>query len=185
MLRAEQIARTFFSHTADPKRSAATLVRRMAGEGLVNSNIAILHPEVNCMTPLFEFHPGDRSPDFEMLAWRAKSRFRKPPIRTNVVTAGAKLIPTALQRPVRRTELLHDTILSAVFLQLVTTDHAAFDKWQHEDARRDATVPGDKVPDAVLREKDTLVFIECIGSYAGHKIKSIHEAFQHVPYRFY
>lgn len=185
VLRAEQVARTWFLHTKDPTRSAATRLRKLASEGVVQLSRVMLHPEISTEpTPLFTFHPGEAPPDCERIAWQAASRFHKPPVRTTIVTAGPKLIPPALKRRVRATEILHDCILGSVFLDLVTKDASVFERWRHEDSQG-VTHSCGKVADAVLDEDGTPVFIECVGAYAGQKIAAIHEAFQHVSYRLY
>lgn len=185
VLTVPQIARTFFQHTKVPTRSAREVLRIMASHGLVTLQTAMIHPEFDVSTPLHEYQPGDDPPDFGRVSWRAQSRFTEAPVRTGIVSAGSRLIPTARRRALRTTEILHDTILSAVFLNLVSANPSVYDRWNHEDARVGGIACGSNIPDAVLSQEGGLIVIECIGAYSADKIRAIHTAFEHLPYRLY
>lgn len=182
VFRTEQVARWWFSHTKHPKRGAMDCVRALARAGLIKLRQAMLHPEVDLLKPLFEHLPHEPEPVYGKISWQAKSRFHFPPVRTCVITAGPKLDPNP--RPLRSTELLHDTMVTEVFLRLLAREDDALDRWVHEDAFfRDGS---SCVPDAVwLSPQGEATLIECIGAYSARKIERLCAAYATLPYKLY
>jgi hypothetical protein len=177
----EQIARTWFSATSGPLSLARKCVAKMAAAGSVSVTKELLHPEVDVTKPLFEWKAGyDERPDLGRVAWKAKSRFRASSTQTVVVRS-------VEARRGRSTELLHDVMLSGVFLNLRKADPTIVRSWTHEDHLSPACRKafGSRVPDAVLHGDTCALLIEIIGSYDKRRLKETFTSWRSFTFRFY
>ncbi len=185
VLTAEQVAISWFQHTKHPLRSAMSCLRNMADRNEIQLDTAMLHPEIDLTEPLLDWIPGGDEPDFGRLAWRAKSRFTKPPRRTCLILPGSRLGAVGKLRRLRATETQHDVMVASILLNFSRNDSTVIDRWSHEDLIRTRFGTGEKRPDAILLEGNTEVFIECAGCYPKSKLKAVHQAFAQTPYKLF
>lgn len=181
VLTTSQIARTWFLGKPSPLGSARRLVKRLVRAGEVCQSVEMLPPEIDVRTPLLEWNPGsDNLPDLGRLSWQARSRFQATPNRT-------QLVRHATTRPLRKTELMHDVLVSQVFLNLIQRDPSNFLAWTPEDdVPPDACFRyGNRLPDGVLTGPGGEVLIECIAAYDKRRLAATFEAWKHLPFRFY
>jgi len=181
VLTVPQIARSWFSCTHEPLKVAGRFVRRLAKHGVVQIASEMLHPELDVSEPLLSWEPTmDESPDLGRVAWRAKARFSEAPTRTVVARLAGK-------EPRRTTALIHDVMLAGVFLDYLRQDASVAERWRSERDFSPSELPrfGNRLPDAVLREENHEVLIDCIGSYDKRRLTQTFEAWKNFYFRFY
>jgi hypothetical protein len=181
VLTLNQIRDLWFADSKDPSGTARRFIRKLVASGVVLSTTEMLYAEPNVSKPLLEWEPtSEEEPDLGRLSWKACSRHKGPPVRTVVVRI-------ADARQCRATSLMHDVMLSRIFLNHLHLDPTVFARWTHEDQMRatDRVRFNHRVPDALLREEDRDVLIECISSYDKRRLTETFNAWRPYPFRFY
>lgn len=186
ILTLSQVARLSFDHVKHPRTSARQWLKRQANEDLVTLHEMMIHPEIDVTVPLLDYQPGNPTPDFEAIAWRAQSRWQDP-VRPTLIAAAtrkAKLRRGGLVggRPIRIREATHDVHCASVYLSLRNSNEELAERWMPEDALPHSD--GDRLPDAIITGEEPIV-IDFVGAYAAKKLRQFHNEFQSMRYRFY
>lgn len=148
---------------------------RLEAEGLLQSFVAVTHPELPLTAPVVHWRPGDSLPDFGSASYRLRSRWCKPAVPTKCFIAGkaaGSLFGGHGGRYPRESEESHDIHLAAVFLRFRKLQPELVGSWVHEeDLRRDRKDRRGKVPDAMVGKSSV---IECGGAYKTRKLIGFH-----------
>ena len=174
-----QIARTWFSDTADPVRNAERRLRSLAAGGLVERLVMSARPELVLSRPLLCWAPRQPAPDFGRLAYQLESRWTAPAMPTRLVVAsraaGAWLGGSGGRRP-RRSEVSHDLTLAGLYLRRLAEWPEIRELWLSEARLRRLGYGDDaRLPDAMIRERDISTAIEVGGTYSAQKLVTFHE----------
>lgn len=174
-----QVARTWWKDASAPQRSAALQVRKLAAEGLVEPMNLFAAAEIPLAWPVLTWQPLLPPPDLAAAARGTRARFGKTPVRDTPCVVAAR-IGRRRPRPPRETETTHDLHLAGVYLWMKANLPTRAAKWLLEDefgdALFDGATPGEKRPDAVVRDGGHLTAVELVGSsYSGTKLQAFHD----------
>ncbi len=170
---------------------AAVLLSELESWRFLERRSVLARPVLDSIAPVVEWHPGAELPHFGKVAYRLKTRWRKPAEPTVIVqatTAAAKEFGGYLGgRWPRTSEITHDVNLAAVFL------------WhrEHKPEEAIAWIPeaqlyaegrglGHRLPDAVIRPGgvDQRV-VDFGGSYGKQKLQAFHAEMSALPYEIW
>ena len=186
----QQVARTWWSHTQDPRANAARGVRRLADAGLVETLRVLARPELPLTEPLATWRPGQPAPDLSRIAHIGRTRFKHPIVTTTVVRASRQ---TAMRftgfatRPPRKQETTHEIHVAAVYLLLRAHKPALAAKWRGEWLRRPGERRGrhpGKTPDALIVTEGKPTAVEFVGHYTPDKLMGFHKLCEDKKYRY-
>ena len=178
---AEQVQRVLDARLSRPP-SAGNLIRRLAREGLVESQTTAL-TFVEPSEPLWTWNPGRAAPDGAALQWRLDRRWRDArPRRVTLCWAtaeAARLFAGLAPFDAHTTQVEHDLGTAGVLVALHETRPGWADRWVGEAVlRRDY---GRKAwlknrPDAaVLESQEVLRFVEFGGQYKADRLRRFHK----------
>lgn len=195
LLSVEQVIDLCFDHAKNPRVIARKHLHRMEEKRLVNLSSVMTLKDIRLERPLLDWHPGDGLPDFGHLSWRAEKRLSAPLASTLVVqatkAAQAQTFGPIGSRPARSQEIMHDLMVSSVFLTLRKESQELAASWKPEDALLKELVAEQggftavTIPDAVVNTGNEDVAIEIIGRYSPQKLSSIHEALGRSRYQLW
>jgi hypothetical protein len=151
-------------------------------------------------SPVVVWKPGQPEPEFGAIAWRLQSRWQMPPRRTTVYVATQKAANQVGGRS-RGTikhdlQATHDLGVAQVYLQLLTANPIAAEKWVGEDVLR-LTRRRQKLPDAVIAstpdgrsvrsDHDISLVVEFGGAYDASRVRHFHRdcAARKLPYEIW
>jgi hypothetical protein len=150
---------------------------------------AIVH-EVEVSEALSYWEPGTPPPNFGRIAYRAQSRWQRPPQLRLFVMASDKAKRRhggfLSRRPIRARELNHDIGFAQVFWHLLKDDRDLPSRWAFEDeliATKEHRF-SQAIPDAVIRGSPDII-IEFAGSYSAKKLRRLHDCYAPHPYMFW
>src|SRR5262249_41145157 len=83
----QQIARTWWSGSANSGRVAENRLRILAAEDLLQIERAPAHPELEFEEPAASWCPGEPPPNFDSLSYHLQTRWRSHPARTPCISA--------------------------------------------------------------------------------------------------
>jgi hypothetical protein len=190
MLTIPQIANEWFLDTRDPAMNAMQTAKRLEARGLVRVFPAMAHPPIELAAPLFRWTPPQtQEPDFGRLAYQAKSRWKWPLVRTQMVSATSQanaLVGGRLGgRPIRSRDLTHDLHVAQLYLQIRNQSPTVADTWRPEaELFMERQGQGTKIPDAEVQTPDCLA-IEFAGAYGKSKLVRIHQDFKKGAYELW
>lgn len=174
-----QVARTWWQDASSPHRSALSQVRKLAAEGLVEPTNVFAAAEIPLTWPVATWQPLLPAPDLAAAARLTRARFARTPVCDTQCVVAAR-IGRRRPRPPRETETTHDLHLAGVYLWMRANLPTRAAKWLHEDEIADdlfeRAIPGEKRPDAVVRDGGHLTAVELVGSsYSGTKLQAFHD----------
>lgn len=185
MLTADQIARCWFRHhTVDPGYADAA-IRRLEASRMIKRQVFEAHPLIRLTRPLLAWNPGEQNPtaeQFEKLAALSRDRWKKKQVPTEVFTAtpiSSRLFGAFFNvLGSRDCEATHDLHLSQVFMNYVTNDRRAMDKWWGEAAfpKLGLEIKGMKDPDAFVLGGSGQIerVVEFAGIYTAEHLATFH-----------
>jgi len=189
----QQIATVWWTDIpgAPAKRSLAEARRRLqvlARDGLVEITALLAHPEIELIAPLAVWQPGLPPPDIGSVAHAAKSRWSRPHVTTEFVTAtveAGRLMGGEGGRQPKTSEASHDMHLAAVYLRMRRELRTRSENWRSE-ARvlAEQGRASDKLPDALVRDGKCTTAIEFVGEYSAAKLAAFHEYCNHKNYGY-
>ncbi len=194
VLTIEQIARTWFHNSDNPKAAAKRRVKRMSEAGWLATKTMLAHPEILLEEPVFKWLPGNESPGFGQIAYRLKARWNQSPVSTSFVLATSQAGRTfggyVADRAPRQSEASHDLHLAQVYLLYRVDRPASAKRWVSEhQLYAEGGGRGERLPDAILRHpsrnrsKDYI--IEFGGAYSKSKLSEFHAALSHLRYEIW
>lgn len=175
----DQLGRTWWANTSDPKKSARKRMLQLANAGLAESYSILAHPEIELTKPACAWKPGLPTPDFGALSYRVQSRWTESPIQTAVFgatkKAGIQFGGGGGRRP-KAVETTHDLHMSQVFLFYRKHRPEDARNWQSEFEidRRRTKKHGQKLPDAMIISGDEKHVVDFGGSYSKKKLEGLH-----------
>lgn len=180
LLTTEQVARTWWSSSADPVHNARKRLRALADENLIDPISILAHPELPLTGPVVSWSPKLPTPDFGAVSYRLRSRWEEPFSSVSAVLATrqtANFFGGDPGRHPKAAEQNHDVHLAAVYLHIRLHRPAWTDHWISEQrikrSRPDA--PGEKLPDAMVEDSGRKIAIEFGGAYTKEKVQGFHE----------
>jgi hypothetical protein len=195
LLSVEQVIDLCFLHAKNPVVIARKHLHRMERKGLVHLIPVMTLKDIRLERPLLDWHPSDGLPDFGHLSWLAEKRLSTRLSSTLVVqatkAAQAQTFGPIGSRPARSQEIMHDLMVSSVFLTLRKESQELAASWKPEDALLKELVAEQggftavTIPDAVVNTGNEDVAIEIIGRYSPQKLSSIHEALGRSRYQLW
>lgn len=177
-LSVEQIARTWFCNSQDPRRSALRRIATLARVGAVERLEAHARPELSLTQATAVWMPDKPAPDFEALSYQLARRWRQPAVPVSVVIAtreaGAWNGGYGGRRP-RRSEFSHDLSLAGVYLNWLQRDSHGTARWISEATLRKHGF-GERgiLPDAMVEERGRRHIVELGGVYGAVKLREFH-----------
>lgn len=171
-----QVARTWWQGRSQSVRQAQQRITVLVEAGLLELNHLRAHPELPLDAPLAVWHGGQPPPGFGELARCLRARWSNEAEDTTFVTAtrsaGNDLGGHGGRRP-RISEATHDLHLAAVYLRMRSELPTRARSWMPEFALRG--MPGERVPDALVRDGRYNTAIEFGGEYPEEKLRLFHE----------
>lgn len=171
-----QVARTWWPQRSQSLRQAQQRTATLAEEGLLELAYLPAHPELPLDAPLAVWQPGQTPPPFGELASRLRARWRDELEATTFVvatqSAGNELGGHG-GRGSRISEATHDLHLAAVYLRMRVELPTRAESWIPESALHGK--PGQRVPDALVRDGRHTTAIEFGGEYSEAKLRLFHE----------
>jgi hypothetical protein len=174
-----QVARTWWSHTAEPEANARKRLLQLQADGFLRLFPALARPEIPIQSPIATWNPGEDRPHFGEVSYRLKSRWTEPAAHVTCTVATARAgqhFGGSGGRLPREKEQTHDLHLSAVFLLLRnrTPDLVRF--WISEAAiLRNRDDRSENLPDAILNLDTGPRLIEFGGAYSKEKLEGFHD----------
>ena len=176
----DQIARTWWSDSADPRKLAEDRIRRLARAGWVERYSVMVRPMPEMVAPVACWRPGQHAADFGQIAWRVQSRWKKGARKCLVAVATNRATKFRTGKPARRIkqyfQLTHDLGVAETFLRFRETRPAEATLWKGEGIisplRRRR-----KVPDAIIAGDfiwPPHLVVEFAGSYSRERIQVFH-----------
>jgi len=174
----EQIARTWWAESCEPKRPAAARLALLEEEGLVSSYSAMAHPELPLAAPIIRWRPGDFAPEFGAASYQIQRRWNQPFSSCTCFIATKRagtLLGGCGGRRSRTSEQTHDIHMAAVFLQYRSATPHLARKWSSEAVNlRSRADRREKLPDAIVSDGRSKRIVEFGGAYAKGKLASFH-----------
>lgn len=184
-LSGEQIARTWWPgapHRARPR------LRRLAEEGWLRIQPALLPAELPLARPLAVWAPGDAPPHFGKMAHAAQQRGKGERHATELYAATTRAVAVLGGRAgaFKPDSLFHDLNVGALFVRLLRQAPEEAENWVGEDA----LVPekgGDVCADVEFHDRNGRAYcvLEFAGtSYKAERFERLHDdaAFRALPY---
>jgi len=192
VLSVKQVARTWFSHTANPVRQARKRVRRLVVAGYLKYETVMAHKPLDVSGPKLSWRPGDPKPDLGKLAYQFKRRWRESIRPIDIVRASDAAHRTfggyVRSGPLRISETSHELSLAEVYLWYRHHRPEQAKRWKPEcELQATGNRHNSHLPDAVIPagagKRDLL--IEFGGAYRKHKLLRLHEAYQLEAYELW
>lgn len=161
----------------DPLKAARRRIKSLVKRGYAElRTVSVQHLDVTG-EPVFTYRAGLPLPDFGPIAWTVRSRWKSPPVLTEIVLATAKtrkLFGTRFNR-LRSQEQAHDIALGDLWIKLQCTRPEVAAAWDPE--RPVGTSLQGKRPDVTIRGVPGLNAIEmCGSSYSKQHLTAFHAA---------
>jgi len=177
-----QVAKAAWDDTPTGLKNCKARLKALATKGLVGIATMLAHPEVKLEGPLAVWQPGLAVPDLASISHRGRKRWGGVPTRTEFVYAtqqAVTLVGGAPGREPRPSEATHDLHLAAVYLRMREELATRSESWRSESLLAANTSikrskPGDKVPDAIVRDGRAVTAIEFVGEYSVDKLTAFH-----------
>jgi len=186
-----QVADTWWHSLSSRVACARRRMNVLAARRLVSKQRVMARPLPEISRPLACWKPGEAPPDFHALAWRLKSRWRKPARQTTLFTAtktasrrfGGKNSP----RLKHRHQASHDLGVTQVYLTIRAHTPARARRWIGED--RLPRKRSKKLPDALILPAgvEPRSAIEFGGAYDATRMEDFHRDCQKraLPYEIW
>lgn len=177
-LSVDQIARTWFSNSQDPRRSALRRIATLARLGAVEQYKAHARPELALTNPIATWIPNAPVPDFEAMSYQLACRWRAPAVPVSVIIAtreaGTWRGGHGGRRP-RRSELSHDLSLAGLYLKWLQRNQHEAARWISEATLRKHGF-GERgiLPDGMIESQGRHKVVELGGVYAAVKLREFH-----------
>ncbi len=137
----------------------------------VQSRTIVARNEIELLSPLVTWEPGDQDPPFGEVSYRLKSRWKEPvaaiPILIGTKKA-ANLFGGVPGKLPRGTEQTHDLHVAKLYLQLRDAT------WRSEEINRESPRRGEKLPDATILREGRTHAVEFGGAYSKEKLERFH-----------
>lgn len=177
-----QLARAFWEDSPAGRRQCAARLKELSADGLTGTTTMLALLETELERPLATWQPGLPVPDFAAISHLARQRWAGATTRTAFVhatEAGATLVNGAAGRPPRASEATHDLHVAGVYFRIRQELPTRALSWRSEvltarGAACKSGTPGDKVPDASVRDGKCFTAIEIVGEYSVDKLKAFH-----------
>jgi hypothetical protein len=174
-----QVARTWWTATASGLSSARRELSALKAAGFLRQSRVIAHPEIELAEPVATWTPGDPEPNPDRIAYRLQSRWTEPSRSAVVFFASrqaANHFGGAGGTLHRLHQVGHDLHLAAVYLRLHQVDPTTAAAWISEDRLPRPERPGEKLPDAVLKDPAGRIYrvIEFGGAYDARRVSKFH-----------
>lgn len=175
-----QVARTWWSQTADPDANARERLKQLDRAGLITRFTLMSRPELPLEAPVLVWEPGDKTPDLGSVSYILQSRFsaalEKNPCVIATTRAAAKFGGHGGKLP-KNAEQTHDVHVAAMFLRYRGLRPDLIRHWISEEIikRTRPKVKGEKLPDAMIRAGDYERVIEFGGEYGKDKLIAFHD----------
>jgi hypothetical protein len=184
-------ARTWWDDTPSGRECAAERLGLLARAGYLVLLKLRVRPELSLESPIWSWQPGDPTPPFQTISYRARSRWDEPLRWVTAFAASERSGRMLAGRGGRLShphQATHDLHLAAIYLRLLKENPAEAAGWVSDRVlaplRR-----GKKLPDAEIQDAEgrTLKVIEFGGSYPPERLKKIHEDCESrgVPYELW
>ncbi len=189
VLSVAQVARTWWPEAAGAN-AARKRIRQLARAGHVRV-VRILAGEERIVTnALARWMPGQEVPDFTMVVSHTARRWDSPTrsVLCLVATPLAAARFGSTFRTPRLSEGTHDLHVAQLYLRLLRATQWGSQHWEGEACSAVKALPGQKVPDALLRLPGQPMAIEVVGeSYSVDKLRELHEfcASRGLPYELW
>jgi hypothetical protein len=187
-----QIARTWWSETADPEANARERLRSLERAGLVSRFTIMSRPELPLEAPVLVWEPGHPAPDLGAASYKLQSRFSAALEKTSCVIAAARAATVFGGyggRFPRQAEQTHDVHVAAMFPKYRSLRPDLIKHWISEEVikRTRPKIKGEKLPDAMIRTETYERVIEFGGEYGKEKLIKFHEycAAKKLPYEIW
>lgn len=187
-----QVARTWWSETADPEANARERLKLLDRAGLIHRFTLMSRPELPLEAPVVVWEPGQEAPDLGAASYTLQSRFCAALEKTPCVIATAR---TAAKfgghggRFPKNAEQTHDVHVAAMFLRYRSLKPDLMKYWISEEVikRTRPKIKGEKLPDAMIRTEDYERVIEFGGEYDKEKLLAFHDycAGRALPYEIW
>lgn len=172
-----QVARTWWTDTRWGRDRASAAMTRLAAKGWLHVQHALSRPIQSFVSPLIDWRPGTRRPDFAAAARLLHQRAIVDARTVKVVFAATRAVrffSSGPALPVKLTQMTHDLNVSELYLHYRRSGLA--DQCWTSEARLGRDWPLKERPDAVLRdEAGTIVrAVEYGGDYTASRLAELH-----------
>lgn len=179
LITASQVARTWWTESASGLSSARREISQLVASAFLESRRVVTHPEIELAAPVASWTPGTAEPDPDRIAYRLQSRWTKPARGAVVFFASRRAVKHfggAGGKLSRFHQAGHDLHLASVYFRILRNDPAAAAAWLSEDLLPKPARPGEKLPDAVLKDARGQVarVIEFGGAYDARRVSKFH-----------
>lgn len=177
----DQLRRGWWQTNSRAALAAEARIRKLVKAEWLGKSSLLARPIPKIDGPLYVWHPGDRVPDFGHFAWRAKSRWKSPPVMTSVIYAGPKAsrfyVGTRPRKVRQIYQLTHDLGVAEVYLHFKDSRPAEAANWCGE-----ATNPFRK---RHVKNADVYIYpehkwppklvVDFAGAYPKSRIQALHD----------
>lgn len=186
----QQLADAWWHDAAQPELLARRRLAKLAEVELVRRHSVSAMPLPPLDTPLIQWRPGQRTPDFGAAAWKAQNRWKESARQTIVYSATSKSANLFGGKPTQKLksafQITHDLGVAAMFLTLLRTDPQRASRWIGEDLIAPFR-KHQKLPDAVIADSPAsrpAMIYEFAGQYPKSRIAAFHHdcARRRLPY---
>lgn len=178
VLSLDQVARTWWGNSADPRDGARRRLRSLEGWGFIERVKLTGHRELELTEPLVLWSPGDEQPDFGALAYRLERRWPDPPATAPAAIASREAgswLGGKGGRVPKPVEVSHDLSLGALYLRFRSEESERARHWVSEARLKEEGFGDTEVlPDALIRGGGEETVIEFAGSYPRSKFEKLH-----------
>ena len=178
LLSIDQVARHWWSDTADPISNATRRLRQLAEANLIEMVSLLAGPELDVAEPLAAWQPGLPPPNFDALSYALIKRRSAPVAATTCIVAAPATVRHFRGRAgrfPRAAEVTHDLHLARVYLLMQQALPTRARSWLHEDLfPAERLVAGQKRPDALVTDGNHQTAIESAGEYGPGKLRDFH-----------
>jgi len=179
LIAADQVARAGWPDQVNALRNARSRLRQLASQGAVCQFRVLAQPLLELVSPLYQWQPGQESPDYLRIERVLRNRWREPARHTRVFVASPR---TLLQfgmrsRPALKNDcqVTHDLHVTQVYLHFCRERPELANRWIGEDelapSRRHQVLP-----DAMLIDSSgqPQCAIEFGGRYPAARLERFH-----------
>lgn len=179
MLSLEQVARTWWGETSEPRRFAGRRMGELVAAGLLVRQQVLARPILPLLEPVVTWRPDTAGPDVGAAAYRLQSRWTKAPETTAVYLASPKTLGqlggAGGKLPVLGQET-HDLHVAEIYVKRLGDCPEDAAAWAGEEIFK-TTRRGEKLPDAVLQDAAGRPrrVIEFGGDYDAERVRRFHD----------
>ena len=179
LITATQAARTWWKETPSGLSAARRELAGLRAAGFLEQNRVVAHPEIELAEPVATWTPGDREPNTDRIAYRLQSRWTAPG-RSAVVFFASRQATNHFGGAGGHSRLHqagHDMHLASVYFRLHRAEPDTAASWISEDLLPRPERPGEKLPDAVLKDSAGRIIrvIEFGGAYDARRVSKFHD----------